>query len=185
VLLLIASIGAFAFIQHSNYKNALPVITYVIAGLAFECLFVYQNYNSIPASTYLYDILFPACMFCSVLVRFNYKFLRVAIAFILTMSVLFLFLDAFDFLAVNYILAISSLLFSAVYQLRNTSPKFIHILEMLIAFGLYLMFLLAFMSYKNHLWESSTLLTQFHTGFVGYLIFTLILINVKLWRHFT
>lgn len=117
--------------------------------------------------------------------RLTDKYLNPLIVFITTMTVLFLILDNFDFLAVNYLLAIGILLFITVYRTRRTSPKFINVLDIVFSFGLYLMFLNYYISYKYSLWESSSLLYIFHAVFTWYLIITLILVNVKFWRHIT
>ena len=154
-------------------------------GLFFELSFLYQKHNSIQPSILIYDIIFPACIFSSVVIRLTDKYLNPLIIFIITMTVLFLTLDNFNFLAVNYLLAISSLLFITVYRTHKSSPKLINVLDIVIAFGLYLMFLNYYISYKYSHWESSSLLYILHTGFIWYLIFTLILINVKFWRHIT
>ena len=154
-------------------------------GLIFELSFIYQKHNSIQPSPFIYDIIFPACIFSSVLMRLTDKYLNPLIVFITTMTVLFLILDNFDFLAVNYLLAIGILLFITVYRTRRTSPKFINVLDIVFSFGLYLMFLNYYISYKYSLWESSSLLYIFHAVFTWYLIITLILVNVKFWRHIT
>lgn len=184
-LLFCSNIGALITTFISKNKKLLSIKIYVFIGLIFELVFIYQKYNSILPSTLIFDIVFPACIFTSVIIRFTVKYFNPLIVFIITISVLFLILDNFDFLAVNYLLSISSLLFIAVYRTRRTSPKFINVLDIVFSFGLYLMFLNYYISYKYSLWESSSLLNIFHAGFTWYLIITLILVNVKFWRHIT
>lgn len=149
-LLICANIGAFINTYISNNKQLLSVKSYVVIGLIFELSFIYQKHNSIQPSPFIYDIIFPACIFSSVLMRLTDKYLNPLIVFITTMTVLFLILDNFDFLAVNYLLAIGILLFITVYRTRRTSPKFINVLDIVFSFGLYLMFLNYYISINIH-----------------------------------
>ncbi len=187
LILLFSANIAVAIIIIKNYSsiNLLSCINYVFTGLIFEIIFIYQNYNSIVPTTLFFDIIFPICMSASVLIRFTDKYLKPLFTYVITIIVLLLTLDNYNFLAVNYLTAIISLLIITLFKTYKTSPKFINLLDIVISFSLYLMFLLTFMSNKYTLWESSTILNIFHAWFTWYMIITLILINVKFWRHIT
>lgn len=166
-------------------KNNISALIYVLAGLISESLFYLINSHTKSTLTAAYDVLFPALIFISVLIRLPVKFNKFGLLISILWVLGLIYLDQYDFSAMNYLVSISGLLFLVVYSAQKTSLKLTNIIDVAMAIGLSFMLMTMIMANKVMVWKVSSMTLVFNHLFGYILIFILILINVKFWRHTT
>ncbi len=180
-----ASLAKRGFIR--SFSTLYP---YVFIGAFFEFLFetknhqlfsFYENIDTIKL-VYIYDIIFPICMVVSVMYRFFRKPAYKTLVFLSFMAILWIVLNDFLFISINYIMSIMAILILLIWQSKTHSFKWANSIDFLFALNLYFMYINYLQAYKIAVWKYSIINQYMYSIQMFLLISTLILINVKFWR---
>lgn len=163
-------------------KENSSYICYVVIGLIFEVLFLLFNApKDLKIQTY-FSVMFPFILSISIVYRlFKYPILLNSLLSI-TLFIIYITLNNSDFFAINYIINNALYLFLLVKKVKNGKLKWYYSIDSLIIINMYFMYITSLLSQKVISWDNSQLLESFHLTVSIFLIITLCLINVKLWR---
>lgn len=163
-------------------KENSSYICYVVIGLIFEVLFLIFNApKDLKIQTY-FSVMFPFILSISIVYRlFKYPILLNSLLSI-TLFIIYITLNNSDFFAINYIINNALYLFLLVKKVKNGKLKWYYSIDSLIIINMYFMYITSLLSQKVISWDNSQLLESFHLTVSIFLIITLCLINVKLWR---
>ena len=183
-----ASLAKKGFIR--SFSTLYP---YVFIGAFFDFSFSIKKYQlfsfheniDIVTLINIYDFVFPICIVVSVLTRLFRKPAFKIIVFFPAMALLWIVLDSFLFVTINYMTSMAAILMLLIWQSKKHSLKWINGIDCLIVLNLYIMYITILQVHKIALWKNSP--TMVYMDYIqGYLfILTLILINVKFWRSIT
>lgn len=183
-----ASLAKKGFIR--SFSTLYP---YVFIGAFFEFFFGVKKYQllsfheNIDIVTFIniYDFVFPICIVVSVLTRLFRKPAFKIIVFFPAMALLWIVLDSFLFVSINYMTSMAAILMLLIWQSKKHSLKWINGFDCLLVLNLYLSYINILQVHKIALWKFSPTLEYLNHIQSFLLILTLILINVKFWRSIT
>jgi hypothetical protein len=182
--LLIAAntLAVISILKNSISKENTTYISYIAFGILFELIFLFTKPNDVNSVQLYFSLLFPYILSISALYRLskNYKIYVSRYTFILLCS--YFTFNINDLIACNFIATISLYLVLIVTGLKIGKIKWHHSIDFLIAINLYFMHVTSLISQKVFSWANSQLLKSFHLTVSLFLLLTLCLINVKLWR---
>lgn len=163
-------------------KENSSYICYVVIGLIFEVLFLLFNApNDLKIQTY-FSSMFPFILSISIVYRLSKYPILLNSVLSITLFIVYITLNNSDFFAINYIINNALYLFLLVKNVKYGKLKWYYSIDSLIIINMYFMYITSLLSQKVFSWNSSQLLEIFHLTVSIFLITTLCLINVKLWR---
>jgi hypothetical protein len=182
--------GTASLAKRGFIRSLSTLYPYVFIGAFFEFLFgskyhqllsLHENIDTVKLA-YIYDIIFPICMVVSVMYRFFRKPAYKILMFLSFMALLWIVLNDFQFISINYIMSIAAILMLLIWKSKTHSLKWANSIDFLLALNLYFMYINYLQGYKITFWKYS-IITQYLYSIQMFLsISTLILINVKFWR---
>lgn len=185
--------GTTSLAKRGFIRSLSTLYPFVFIGAFFEFLFetknhqlfsFHENINTVKL-VYIYDIIFPICLVVSVMNRFFRKPALKIMVFLAFMALLWIVLNDFLFISINYIMSIAAILLLLTWQSKAHSLKWANSIDFLLALNLYIMYISYLQGYKITFWKYS-IITQYMFSIQMFLsISTLILINVKFWRSVT
>ncbi|MFN5217671.1 MAG: hypothetical protein ACK5CL_02795 [Sphingomonadales bacterium] len=182
--------GTASLAKRGFIRSLSTLYPYVFIGAFFEFLFQTKTYQlfsfheniDIVTLVYIYDIIFPMCMVVSVMYRVFGKSAYKIMVFLTFMALLWILLNNFLFVSINYIMSMAAILMLLIWQSKAHSLKWANSIDFLFALNLYFMYINYLQEFKIAVWKYS-IINQYQYSIIMFLsISTLILINVKFWR---
>jgi hypothetical protein len=170
-------------------KSMSTIYVYVFIGTIFEIAFVVNDGNKgggYYLGNYIYPLIFPTCVFVSVLIRLFDSYIKKIIIFLTALAILFIMLDTAIFPAVNYLIALSGIAINLIALSQKKSLKWFHMIDALFALNLFETIIEYFMESKFNYWNDSVYVDYFLFFYSVPITFLyLFLIDVKFWRSIT
>ncbi len=182
--LLVISIilGLFLLHKKKNIKSNLSIYVYICGGFLFEILFMLDSNGADETFNSIYHIVFPFLISVSMITRITKNIILSNLLFLVIMSLIYCFIEYYNFIALNYTLSILTTLFVLIKLASRYLLNWNNLIDVLIALNLYFMSIASLVSTKVQFWSGSQFVVYMQI-FVSFLLFlTLILINVKFWR---
>ena len=182
--------GTTSLAKRGFIRSLSTLYPYVFIGAFFEFLFetknhqlfsFHENINTVKL-VYIYDIIFPICMVVSVMYRLFRKPAYKILVFLSFMALLWIVLNDFLFISINYIMSIAAILMLLIWKSKTHSLKWANSIDCLFALNLYFMYIGYLQAYKIAFWKYSIINQYMYSIQMFVSISTLILINVKFWR---
>ncbi len=182
--------GTASLAKRGLLRSFSSLYPYVFIGAFFEFLLetkkdqlfsFHENIDTVKL-VYIYDIIFPICMVVSVMYRFYKKPAYKILVFLSFMALLWIVLNDFLFISINYIMSIVAILILLIWQSKTHSLKWANSIDFLFALNLYFMYINYLQDYKIAVWKYSINTQYIYSIQMFFSISTLILINVKFWR---